>query len=77
MKLSLNAIIKNGFISRQPILLMVLELVLWRNTVVLRVFFLKIKQPPKPAAVVGLCAYRLLVTVCLMNEDVRVRKASQ
>lgn len=53
---------------------MVLELVLRRNMVVLRFFFLKIKQSPKPTAVVGLCAYRLLSTACLMNEDVREEK---
>lgn len=34
-------------------------------------FFFKIKQSPKPIAVVELCAYRLLSTAYLMNEDVR------
>lgn len=53
---------------------MVLELVIQKNTVVLRFFFLKIKQSPKPTAVVGLCAYRLLLTGCLINEDVREEK---
>lgn len=72
MKLLLNAVIRNGFISRQLLLVMVLESVLQRNTVVLSVFFfLKIKQSPKPTAVVELCAYRLLSTAYLMNEDVR------
>lgn len=74
MKLLLNAVIRNGFISRQLLLVMVLESVLQRNMVVLSVwwfFFLKIEQSPKPTAVVELCAYRLLSTAYLMNEDVR------
>lgn len=74
MELPLNAIIKNGFISRQLLLVTVLELVLWRNMVVLRGFFLKIKQSPKPTAVAGFYTYRLLSTACLMNEDVREEK---
>jgi len=74
LKLPLNAIVKNGFISRQLLLVMGLELVLQRNMVVLRFFFLKIKQSPKPTAVVGLCAHRLLSTACLMSEDVREEK---
>lgn len=53
---------------------MVLELILQRTMVVLRFFFLKIKQSPKPTAVFGLCAYRLLSTACLMNEDVKEKR---
>ena len=41
---------------------------------VLRFFVLKIKQFPKLTAVVGLCAYSLLSTACLMNEHVREEK---
>lgn len=38
MKLLLNAVIRSGFISRQLLLVMVLESVLQRNRVVLSVF---------------------------------------
>lgn len=53
MKPSLNAIIKNGFISRQLLLVMVLELVIQKNTVVLRFFFLKLSSLPSPLLWLG------------------------